>query len=241
MRLIRKADFARERGVHPSRVSQWLRDGRLVEAEHGRIDADVGHTTLDAHLDQAKGARRNGNVTSSALANTAPGAVLSAGRAIGVDGLKGPREPKPEMNERPNDGSAAQADETRVEETRGDGSRIGEPAKPGTRDESGYWEHKARREKAEAQLAEMKALQAAGALVLAAPVAKEARETARKLRNMLQAMADQLAPVLDPASPSRAHKLLTDYTQKVIREFCDGLDERAARAAATAESDATVV
>lgn len=230
MRLITKAEFARERGVHPSRVSQWLRDGRLVEGEHGRIDADAGHATLDAHLDQAKGARRNGNMTSRAPTSSADSAAPTAPAAPASAQDIGATLAARAVDE----GGGGHGAELPLEQGR-------EPAKPGTRDESGYWEHKARREKAEAQLSEMKALQAAGALVPAAAVAKEARETARGLRNMLQAMADQLAPVLDPASPSRAHKLLTDYTQKVIREFCGRLDERAASAAAAAESDTVVV
>lgn len=262
MRLISKAEFARERGVHPSRVSQWLRDGRVTEAgEHGRIDADAAHARLDAHLDQAKGSRRNGNVTSSAPVAVASGpgsasasvvvasalASASASMPGAVAGGDGAASGELSLGRAPDDAAgpagrdAALANDDR-DDPAGDGARGDTPpTKPGTRDESGYWEHKARRERAEAQLAEMKALAAAGALTSAPAVAKIAREMARQARNDLLGMVDRLAPVLDPASPARAHKLLTDEVQKVIRELCRRLDERAAGAAEAREPDATVV
>jgi hypothetical protein len=196
MRLITKAQFARERDVHPSRVSQWLRDGRIAETTDGKIDADEAHARLNAHLDQTKGMRRDGNITSS-------------GPSIGqqVPNAAGPSGELPLRAEAAGE----------------------KPDDSGSRDD--YWESKARREKAEAQLAEMKALAAAGALVPSAGVRKEAAETARRMRNALLAIADRLAPVLDPASPARAHKLLTSELQKVLRELSGGLEERAATAA----------
>jgi hypothetical protein len=101
--------------------------------------------------------------------------------------------------------------------------------------------HRTREAKASAQLKEMQALERAAVLVHAAGVRKEAVETARRMRNALLAIPDRIAPVLDPASPSRAHKLLTEELQKVIRELSAGLDERAAGAAAAREPDATLV
>src|SRR5690349_5526030 len=92
-------EFAEHRGVHPSRVSQWKRQGRLVFGSDGRIDVAASDAALNASLDQAKGERRTGNISSSAP--TAPAA---------------PQAPA-------NDGD------------RGD-----------------YWESKAKRESAEAQL-----------------------------------------------------------------------------------------
>jgi hypothetical protein len=202
MRLISKAEFARERGVHPSRVSQWLRDGRVVATAEGKIDADVAHEKLGGQLDQAKGIRRDGNVTS-----TGPAAGAASGKDL-VD-QAGDRKP--------------------------DGGR------PRDEEESGYWEHKTRSAKADAQLKEMQVMERAGVLTSAAGVAAEARESMRAVRNALLAIPDRLAPVLDPASPSRAHKLLTDELQKVIRELSDRLAQRAAEAPAAREPDAALV
>lgn len=194
MRLISKTEFARERGVHPSRVSQWLRDGRISEAEGGKIDADAAHERLGGSLDQAKGIRREGNITST---GPAPSKDL-------LETTEGEKDEK-------------------------------EPGAATSRDDSGYWEHKARREKAEAQLAEMKAMQAAGALVPAAAVRKEFAEIARSTRNAMLSIADRVAPVLDPANPARAHKLLSDEIGKALRELSARLEQRAAADTGAAE------
>ena len=70
-------EFASKRGVDPSRVSQWKKQGRLVLSEDGkRIDLEASNAALDATLDQTKGMRREGNITS-----TAPEAPASAPRA----------------------------------------------------------------------------------------------------------------------------------------------------------------
>lgn len=221
MRPLSKTEFAKERGVSRTRVYQWIDDGRIVALEDGSIDADDAHARLNANLDQAKGIRRDGNVTSSGpeIATAPPSSQL-------------PLEPD----------SSRQAAPAADDDRDAQGEREAAPApKPGSRDESGYWEHKARREKAEAHLSEMKALQAAGALTPALAVGREARETGRMLRNALLAIPDRIAPVLDPSSPSRAHKLLTDELQRVIRELTGRLDERAAGAATARESDTALV
>lgn len=61
-------EFAAIRGVDPSRVSQWKRQGRLILDADGKIDAAATNAALDASLDKMKGLRRSGNVTSSSPA-----------------------------------------------------------------------------------------------------------------------------------------------------------------------------
>lgn len=205
MRPVSKAEFARERDVSRTRVYQWLGDGRIVALDDGRIDADDAHARLNAQLDQAKGIRRDGNITSSgpsSLPAGSPGDLLT-----GAD--RGAESPAPAAPKR------------------------------GGGDE-GYWADKAREQKAVAALAEMKALTAAGALVPAADVRKEAMDTARKIRNALLAIPDQVAQVLDPANPARAHKLLTSEIAKVLREIGAGLEQRAAADPGLAEREAAL-
>jgi hypothetical protein len=197
MRAVTKADFARERGVDPSRVSQWLKDGRIVEIENRRIDADDAHARLNASLDQTKGIRRDGNVTSSTPELALPSAVA-----------------KPA--DKPGDDAAG-------------------------RDDADYWKSKSRREAAEAQLSEMKALSTAGALTAAAGVKRERIATARGIRNAMLAIPDRVAPVLDPSNPARAHKLLTDEIVKALREFTAELEQRAADAAGVGQPDLAVL
>ncbi len=216
MRPVTVTEFAKERGVSRTRVYQWLDDGRIVRTEAGQIDADDAHARLDAMLDQAKGVRRDGNVTSTspvvAAVVPAPGVAGDVGKDL-LDGARGA-------------------------DARPGGER---PEVPADRDDSGYWEHKTRSAKADAQLKEMQVLERAGALISAADVAVEAREALRMVRNALLAIPDRLAPAVDPASPSRAHKLLTTELQKVIRELSDRLAQRAAEAAPAREPETSLV
>ena len=211
MRLIGKSEFAKERKVSAGRVSQWLHDGRIAETD-GKIDADQAHADLDAALDRTKGMRRSGNITSTANGATVElFAAPAAAQSLVVS-------------------AEASHSSTALDDVSGQiGDVPGSPAgaKDGTRDASGYWEHKAKREKYEAELAEIKYLSTAGALVYAPGVRKEAMETARSVRNAMLAIPDRIAPVLDPANPARAHKLLTGEIKKVLRELNLELEQRA--------------
>jgi phage terminase Nu1 subunit (DNA packaging protein) len=220
MRLVSKSAFARERKVHPSRVTQWIRDGRVVLTAGGRVDADASHARLDNTLDPTKGVRTDGNVTSSSPAlNTsaeqhAPGAAaMSAAAPVAGTDLLHDAEP-----------SATSAGSTSSTES----------SRP-PKEEQVDWDARRRKDRADAQLAEMKALQVAGALTSVAEVQRERMETARQVRNAMLAIPDRLAPVLDPANPARAHKLLTDEISKALRELRSGLEQRAAAAAAGAD------
>jgi hypothetical protein len=213
MRPLTITEFAKERGVSRARVYQWIGDGRVLRLEGGGVDADAAHERLGAMLDQAKGVRRDGNITSQAPASIAitdatVTAGLAANSAAAVSSVADPAV------------GPGRASESGLSDRKpGEG-------RTGSSDDAGYWESRARREKAEAQISEMKALQQAGLLTPALAVAREARETARALRNALLAIPDELAPVLDPASPSRAHRLLSDALTRAIRECSERLDER---------------
>lgn len=185
-------EFARQRGVHPSRVSQWKRQGRLILDADGGIDADASHAALNATLDSAKGWRGGANVTSTIalMASPGPSEQQELAPQVGQKGARAPTE---------------------------------------------YELDKHREQKAVASLAEMKLLREAGALVPAAGVKKAAAETARHLRNMMLAIPDRIAPVVDPANPARAHKLMTDEIQKALRELSSELEQRAAAAAGADE------
>jgi phage terminase Nu1 subunit (DNA packaging protein) len=200
IRAITKAEFARERKVHPSRVTQWIRDGRVVVTAGGKVDADTSHARLDGTLDLTKGVRREGNVTSTAPAEQ--------------------------------DTRSAQHDDG----VRAEVAAVAKPRAPGP-DDQVDWEARKRKDRADAQLAEMKALQQAGALTPTAAVQKEAMEVARQVRNAMLAIPDRIAPVLDPANPSRAHKLLTEEIHKALRELRSGLEQRAAAAAGADERE----
>lgn len=210
MRAVTVTEFAKERGVSRARVYQWIEDGRVERLEDGRIDAEAAHAKLGATLDQAKGIRRDGNVTSqgpallpAAASSERPTVQTSAPPASSSDLLGG------------------------QEGGRGEGERGapgGEPRGEGGRED--YWESKARREAAEAQLSEMRALKEAGALVPAAGVRKELAELARATRNAMLAIPDQASAVLNPADPAKCHKLLTDLISRALRDLTARLEAR---------------
>ena len=225
MRPGTKTELARERGVHPSRVTQWKKDGRVIELPDGRVDLDDAHARLDASLDRSKGARRAGNITSiSPEGHTSDQGIpvqASAPVSAPIELPLGVQSPG-ENDKTAGDGSKAA----------GDGDRQGGQG----RDDTSYWAHKAKREEYEALLAQAKYFREAGALTSAAAVRKEAMDTARALRNALENIPDRVAPVLDPGNPARAHKLLLDEIRKALHEFSHRMGERTA-AAAAGESD----
>jgi len=204
MRAVSVTEFAKERRVSRARVYQWLEDGRVQRLEDGRIDAVAAHAKLGELLDQAKGIRRDGNVTSHSPANgeARPTVQTSASPASsGAEDLPGGQEA----------GRTAPG---------------GEPRGEGGRED--YWESKARREAAEAQLSEMRARKEAGALVPAAGVRKELAELARATRNAMLAIPDQASAVLNPTDPAKCHKLLTDLISRALRDLSSRLEQRAA-------------
>jgi phage terminase Nu1 subunit (DNA packaging protein) len=203
---VNNKDFAAMRGVDPSRVSQWKRQGRLILDADGKIDAAATNAALNASLDQVKGARRAGNVTSISPA--------------------------------PNGGNVQERGLDLQGERQADGGDRGQAPKA----DSGYWANKTKRERAEATLAEMRALREAGALTSVAAVRKEASETARRLRNAMFAIPDRSATVLaSMSSPAEIHKYLTSEIHKALRELSTELEQRAAAAARADEPNAAVV
>lgn len=210
MRPVTKAAFAKERNLSRARIYQLIGDGRIpviVGGEHdGKIDADDAHARLGELLDQTKGIRRDGNITSSA-----PAAANQA-----------PSGPDPELP---------------LSEPGRDPDRTGSTL---SKNDTSYWEHKAKQQEYDALLTQARYLKEAGSLTSAAGVRKEALETARTLRNAMLAIPDRIASVLDPANPARAHKLLTEEIRKALREFSDRMAERAA-AAGSEQSEPALV
>jgi len=200
MKPLTKTEFAKERGVSRTRVYQWIEDGRIATLQDGRIDADEAHARLNERLDQVKGVRRDGNITSSGPGGPAgapQGELPVDSGASAADGASKPADPS----------------------TKGAASK----------EESGYWGHRTESEKYEALQKKMRALQTAGVLTSAPAVRKEAAETARRVRNALLAIPDRVASVLDPGNPARAYKLLTGEITRVLGELTGQLHERAQR------------
>jgi len=86
-RVISKSEFAAVVGVSPSRVSHWLRDGKISgDAVVGsgycaRIDVDLAKAQLAGSLDlsQRLGANGKARLEGASSASPAPSATLDAG------------------------------------------------------------------------------------------------------------------------------------------------------------------
>lgn len=96
-----------------------------------------------------------------------------------------------------------------------------EPApRPGQADPHGYYAHRARREKLQADEAELRHLELLGRVVSKEEVEKEAFESARTLRDQLFNIPDRVATVIAAErDPVRVHEALTREIRRVLHEF----------------------
>lgn len=89
----------------------------------------------------------------------------------------------------------------------------GQPATEGS-----YFAARARREEAEAKMAELKLQEQLGELVDAASVRTETARLAATLRESLMQLADRLAPVLAAeADPAKTHDIITGEHRRVLQ------------------------
>lgn len=102
------------------------------------------------------------------------------------------------------------------------------PAQTPTNGATDYWEHKARREKIEADRADLAYRRAIGELVDAGEVARERFETAQLVATSLLQIPAKVAPVIAPQDPLRAERLLTEEINRVLNELAGDLDQPAA-------------
>jgi hypothetical protein len=99
--------------------------------------------------------------------------------------------------------------------------RAAEPPPPaGEPGTSGYWESRARREAAEAELAELKAAEARGDLVRRAAIVQEFSTKLTALREALETLAARLAPQMVAESDlASCQRLLRDEHRTALSAF----------------------
>ena len=203
---VTQAEYARRRGVSAARISQLVKDGRIARGDDGLVDVEATDANLDATLDQSKAHRdRQVAAASSAASNAAAG--------------RGPTDeleldtPPPRAQHAGGAGEEARAPAgARAEAPRGDNAA------------ADYWEHKAKREAAGAQLEELKLQERLGNLVDAEEVRRSRRETAQKIATALLQMPAQLAPVIAPGDPQACERLMLERIKKVLHELAADLE-----------------
>lgn len=89
---------------------------------------------------------------------------------------------------------------------------------------SDYWSHKTRREKAEAQLAELRLAEQAGTLVLREAINRTLFLAARVMRDQMLAIAPRLAASLGPVTDPKLIELrIADEVRVALRAFAQQL------------------
>jgi phage terminase Nu1 subunit (DNA packaging protein) len=118
--------------------------------------------------------------------------------------------------------------ETAALPLQGGGAAPGEP-RIEPKDTEGYYTHKAKREKYDAALAQLRYLEQVGRLVSAEDVEREYDAIARSVRDALLNIPDRLAPIVAAETdPARVHALIAEEMRVALNELSRRLDEPAA-------------
>lgn len=97
--------------------------------------------------------------------------------------------------------------------------------KAASNDAANYWEQKARREKIEADRAELAYRKSIGELVDVNEVARSRFETAQKVATAMLQIWARIAPVVAPNDPQRCELLGVEETKRVLHELARDLDQ----------------
>jgi hypothetical protein len=209
---LTQATYALRIGVSRQRVHQLVKDGRIPTDDEGLVDVAQADANLATMLDQRK-ANRERQIELAAGPRFAPHAEAPAAPvAESPDApldlpLEMPLAARPTTNEAPD-------------------------ARPmtsgGTSAATDYWEQKARRERIEADRADLAYRVSLGKLVDADEVSASRRETAYRVANALTQIPARVAPVIAPQDPMRAERLLTDEINRILNELAGDMERAAA-------------
>jgi len=208
---LTQADYARRRGISRQRVNMLVKDGRIPLDDVGLVIVAAADATLETTLDRSR-AHRARQIGAAVEAVGPPPETAAAPSAVRPDSGYGGVP-------RPLAASPIQADMDHVpvpELAEGGGS-------PGKGDADGYWKHKARRELAEAEFAELRVAERRGALIDAQAVRMSRLTTARRMATALRQLPAQLAPVAAPQDPQRVAQLWTEAIDKLLLDLAEDL------------------
>jgi len=200
---VTQAEYARLRQLSRQRVHQLVKDGRIPLDPQGLVIVDQADANLAQMLDQ----RRANRERQIAFAETGPTNPAS----VPPEGVLPEKAASVETSGRP---------------AQGDANQPPQQANAAT----DYWEHKARRERVEADRAELLYRKTVGELVDADEVARSRRETGYKVASSLLQIPAKVAPAISPQDPQRAVRLLTEEIHRVLNELAGDLDQSAGAA-----------
>ncbi|MCU0973792.1 MAG: hypothetical protein MUF80_07545 [Burkholderiales bacterium] len=209
-----QADYARLRNISRQRVHALVREGRVAVDDDGLVDVEASDAMLDATLDRSK-AQRNRQIASAAaqpgLGGSAPGQAV--------------REPVA------NDAQPSligDADAVASGHQAGEGHRGHAAPQTGdvqsTNSAADYWEHKARRERIEADRAELALAKQRGELADVAEVRRLQREVYAKAATSIMQIPARIAPVCVALDAAAIEKLMHDEIERVLLSVAQNLE-----------------
>lgn len=248
-----QAAYGRARELSRQRVGQLVKDGRVPLDEDGLVMVEQADANLAAMLDRRK-ANRSRQIALAAQAGVvypapvcsaqastpgienAPaasllGAVGQGGDALPAGSAVSPsaqRQAGPQGQAVPAGSSGSLLDPETGRPFAGSGEAADRPDdKPqaAANEANSYWAQKTRREKIEADRADLSYRKSLGELVDADEVARSRFNTAQQVANALLQIPARIAPVVAPSDPQRAERLMTEEIKRVINELAGDLDQ----------------
>jgi len=222
---LTQATYALRIGVSRQRVHQLVKDGRIPTDDEGLVDVAQADANLATMLDQRK-ANRERQIELAAgprfMQHAAPPATRPAEApnaetpaAVQVEAAASPADLLLEMP------LAARSTTNEAPDAR-------PMTSGGTSAATDYWEQKARRERIEADRADLAYRVSLGKVVDADEVSASRRETAYRVANALTQIPARVAPVIAPQDPMRAERLLTDEINRILNELAGDMERAAA-------------
>lgn len=198
--LITQSEYARRRGVAKSAVAKAVKENRIRLID-GLVDPDVADIQWErntrARADSAKPPAAAGAAAAAAGAAAAPGAA-------GRDRALLPIEAAAQQAARPAGDAPAAPPASAAQQA----------------PDSGYFVDRARREKYEADMAEIKLREQRGELVSATAVRLEIAARVGQIRANLLQIPTRLAPLLAPETDqARCHALLDAELRAVLTDL----------------------
>ncbi len=193
---VSQVEYARLRGVSKQRVNALVRQGRIALREDGSVDVEASDAMLEATLDRSK-AHRDRQIAGAAGQSSLISETETEART-----------------ERSAPGNGQQSS----------GHHPATSDVQSTNSAADYWEHKARRERIEADRAELALAKQRGELADIAEVRRLQREVYSKAATSLMQIPARIAPVCVALDAAAIEKAMHDEIERVLLSIAQNLE-----------------
>jgi hypothetical protein len=193
---VSQVEYARLRGVSKQRVNALVRQGRIALREDGSVDVEASDAMLEATLDRSK-AHRDRQIAGAAGQSS----LISDAATGGQPGRSALGNGEQSSCHHPATGDVQS-----------------------TNSAADYWEHKARRERIEADRAELALAKQRGELADIAEVRRLQREVYSKAATSLMQIPARIAPVCVALDAAAIEKAMHDEIERVLLSIAQNLE-----------------